>query len=136
MASTARLRPDLFGRLVNAAITAGQQRAPSIEAKAAAGRDPYFAAAQAMRAILPDDPGTFEAAMNRFVALMDLYTRDRLKPWVRPGSRDRNTSKLHPALVHVAAEMKLNKNGRFPERRFLAAVADMARNYPDWDEST
>ena len=73
--------------------------------------------------------------MSRFVALMHLFTRDRLRRWVRVSPGDRNAQDIHPAVVHVAAQMKLNRNGKFPERKFWSAVAEIAdRVYASRDD--
>jgi len=118
--------PEEFGALVEIAIRAGQVRAPSVTNTAPASEGPYAKAALALREQFRDQPERFESAMSRFVALMHLFTRDRLRRWVRTNAGDRNAQDIHPAVVHVAAQMKLNRNGKFPERKFLSAVADIA----------
>jgi len=131
---TQPISPTLFGQLVALAISAGQQRAPSIEQNEAPAHNPFIQAAVAVREQLHEQPELFDPVMNRFTALMDLYNNNRLGRWIRTSPRNRNAQDIHPAVVHVAAQYKLKKNGRFPEKRFLQAVEEMAAAYPSWDE--
>lgn len=118
--------PAEFGVLVALAIQAGQERAPAVTKAAPAPEGPYVKAARALRAHFHGDPERFESAMSRFAALMHLFARGRLQRWSRTSAANPNAQDLHPAVVHVAAQMKLNASGKFPERKFLAAVAEVA----------
>lgn len=124
--------PELFGRLVAVAITAGQERAPRIQAEYQPPADPFVQAAIAVRGELTEQPELFDPVMNRFTALMDLFNRNRLSEWVRTSPRNSKAQDIHPAVVHVAAQLKVKKNGRFPEKRFLQAVQEVAAQYPAW----
>ncbi|MDH3282779.1 MAG: hypothetical protein OEQ18_16865 [Gammaproteobacteria bacterium] len=118
--------PEEFGALVELAIRAGQARAPSITNTAPVSEGPYAKAARVLRAHFRNEPERFESAMSRFAALMHLFTNGRLQRWSRTSAGGRDAQDIHPAVVHVAAQMKLNANGKFPERKFLAAVAQAA----------
>lgn len=126
--------PELFGRMVAVAIAAGQKRTPRIQMQGGPPKNPYIEAAIAVRAELEEEPDLFDSVMNRFAALMDLFNRDKLSGWVRVSPRNEKAQDIHPAVVHVAAQFKINKNGKFPEKRFLQAVSDIAARYPAWDE--
>ncbi len=112
--------------LVEIAIRAGQARTPNVTGAPPAGPSPYARAAEALRRHMREEPERCASAIARFVALMYLFTGDRLRAWVRPSADCRRAHDIHPAVVHVAAEMALNRKGRFPERKFLAAVAETA----------
>jgi len=131
---TRPVAPGLFGELVGVAIAAGQQRDPSVQQQPPPMRDPYMQAAIAVRESLRDRPDLFDAVMNRFTALMDLYAGKHLGSWVRTSPQDPNAGDIHPAVIHVASQIKLKKNGRFPLKRFLQAVQEMSAEYPAWDE--
>lgn len=129
--------PEEFGQLVEIAIRAGQHHEPFVtQMIAGATSGPYTKAALALREYFGDDKQRFESAMSRFTALMHLFAENRLKRWVRINTRNKDTKDIHPAVMHVAAQMHLNRNGKFPERKFLAAVAAVATEYysdlPDW----
>lgn len=117
--------PSEFGQVVNLAIRAGQDSGAGV---AGAAEDPYTRAARALRARYADDPARCDAAIARFSALMHLFTRDRLGPWVRTSAGHADARDIHPAVVHVAARMRLKRNGRFPERRFIEALEEFARS--------
>ena len=120
--------------MVGIAITAGQQRAPRVQTEREPPRDPYLQAAVAVRDALTEQPELFDAVMNRFTALMDLFNNQRLGGWVRTNPRNPQSQDIHPAVIHAAAQHKLKPNGRFPVERFLEAVAKFAEEYPDWGE--
>jgi hypothetical protein len=136
-AAAKQFAPHEFARLVDIAIQAGQQRPPVIATAEHSARNPYYNAALALHEEFRDDAPGFDSAMTRFVALMRLFTADRLGAWARRGDSNGQHSAIHPAVIHVAAQMTLNPNGRFPEKRFLEAVAEVAAaSYPDitgWD---
>lgn len=119
--------PDEFGWLVEKAIRAGQHREPLIaNTDTGVGPGPYVRAAVALRDHFNDDKRRFESAMARFVALMHLFTHNRLQQWVRTSANNATAQDIHPAVIHAAAQMKLNKSGKFPERKFLSVVAALA----------
>lgn len=120
-----------FGQVVALAIRAGQDERP---VAAEAAENPYARAALALRQRYPDQPERFDAAFTRFTALMDLFVRNRLGPWVRNSAGKTDARDIHPAVVHVAAQMRLKRNGRFPERRFIEAVEQLVRHEsaPEW----
>jgi hypothetical protein len=133
--------PEEFGWLVETAIRAGQDREPLLaKTDSAAVHGPYITAAAALRDHFGDDKRRFESAMARFVALMHLFTHNRLGKWVRTSPRNATVQDIHPAVIHAAAQMKLNKNGKFPERKFLSLVAELAseqyRGLADWGPIT
>ncbi len=120
------LDPVEFGELVGIAIGAGQRSAPRVETRPDQQHGPYTLAALALREHLADRPERFDSAMARFVALMHLFAGGQLTSWVRPSPNNSNAQDIHPAVVHVAAEMPLNRNGKFPTRKFLAEVDKIA----------
>ena len=79
-------------------------------------------AAMAIRQYFGDNRQRFEDAMIRFTALMDLYGKGVLKPWIRNSENRDDASDIHPAVVHVAGHLQPSKTGKFPSRKFLAAV--------------
>ena len=138
--------PELFGRMVGIAIKAGQQRTPSVKSELEPPGDPYMQAAIAVilvrgkrltiavRDALKDQPEIFDAVMNRFTALMDLFNNQRLGQWVRINPRNPKSQDIHPAVIHAASQFKLKANGRFPIERFLQSVIELAEQYPAWSE--
>jgi hypothetical protein len=126
--------PELFGRMVGIAISAGQQRAPRVQSERDPPRDPYMQAAVAVREALKEQPELFDAVMNRFTALMDLFNNQRLGEWVRTNPRNPKSQDIHPAVIHVASQFKLKANGRFPIERFMQSVVELAEQYPAWSE--
>ena len=94
----------------------------------------------AIRQYFGDNRQRFEDAMIRFTALMDLYGKGVLKPWMRNSENHDDASDIHPAVIDVAAHLQPSKTGKFPSRKFLAAVQHTAsESYGDlanWPEST
>lgn len=124
----APLEPGEFGIAFQLALDAGQ--GPDRPGAAT----PWARASLALEAHFPDDADKRESAEHRFRALMDLYTRDSLGPWVRDAGGAARTE-IHPAVLDVASRMRLADNGRFPVRKFLERVGDTARrNYSDLAE--
>ncbi len=125
--------PQEFERVVTTAIHAGQ-RHPQVMLTAADQPAPYTEAAAAVRALYADDHARFASAMQRFAALMQLFTANGLGPFVRPSRAGTHASDIHPAVIHVAAQMRLTDSMKFPPKRFLAAVAEVAQHrYPEVD---
>ena len=120
--------------MVGIAISAGQQRAPRVQSERDPPRDPYMQAAVAVREALKEQPELFDAVMNRFTALMDLFNNQRLGEWVRTNPRNPKSQDIHPAVIHVASQFKLKANGRFPIERFMQSVVELAEQYPAWSE--
>ncbi len=120
--------------MVGVAINAGQKRAPSVQKEREPPGDPYLQAAVAVRDALKDQPEIFDAVMNRFTALMDLFNNQRLEEWVRINPRNPKSQDIHPAVIHAASQFKLKANGRFPIERFLESVTQLAQQYPAWSE--
>lgn len=129
--------PHEFGGLVDVAVKAGQRRTPVIETADDGDTNPYRNAVEALREVFPEDDEAFHGAATRFIALMRLFADDRLGSWARHDRSHGEHSSIHPAVIHVAAQMKLTPNDRFPEKRFLLAVAEVATaSYPEvkgWD---
>lgn len=130
----ASFEPEEFGRVVGIAIRAGQAPASGGTAKDC---DPYHLAARALREEFDWSPEKFESAMDRFAALMHLFVARRLQDWVRTSPGRSDAQDIHPAVIHAAAQTRLKRNGRFPERRFLERVREIAGRYyatlDDWD---
>jgi len=73
--------------------------------------------------------------MSRFTALMDLYGRNVLDAWLRPSPAGAQAHDIHPAIIDVAARIRLSPNGRFAQNKFLSEVEAHAKQwYPDYDE--
>ena len=130
------LDPALFADAVLVGLAAGE--APGGEAVALDHREPdgsvsllqvpdspHSRAAFALKRRFPDDDAAFRSALARFRALMHLFSRNALSRWskLREGGR----TALHPAVIDVAASMRLAGNGHFPPRKFDQAVERTAR---------
>ena len=129
----AALEPGEFGIAFQIAVDAGEGRG-DIDAEAL-GASPYERAALALARHFGDDEVKYESAFMRFRALMDLYTKRALGPWVREAGRGAGGTDIHPAVLDVASRMRLARNGRFPSRKFLEEVARTAgERYADLSE--
>lgn len=141
--------PREFAGLVLLGISAGEaaEDEPLEVATPAAGStldllqvpdNPYSKATFALRRHFAGDDRRFASALMRFRAFMSLLSRGALGDWVRVGDGGRTA--IHPAVLDVASAHRLSGNGRFPPRKFLAAVAEVAethyRDLPDWQGST
>jgi hypothetical protein len=71
---------------------------------------------------------------------MHLFTHNRLQQWVRTSANNAIVQDIHPAVIHAAAQIKLNNSGKFPERKFLSVVAALASEryggLVGWDANT
>lgn len=91
---------------------------------------PHSRAAFAIKREFADDEVAFRSALARFNALMNLFARNTLGPWSQ--IRDGGRTAMHPAVIDVASSMRLSTNGHFAPRKFVHAVADVARRlYPN-----
>lgn len=96
---------------------------------------PYNRAAMALKRRYGDNRTVFASAFYRFRALMDLVSKGALGAWARSSIRRQGALRLHPAVLDVASEMRLSKNGKFASRKFLDAVKTLAEErYPDLPE--
>jgi hypothetical protein len=96
---------------------------------------PFNRAAAALKRRYAGDTYVFSSAFYRFRALMELISKDALGGWARSSIRRRGALRIHPAVLDVASEMRLSKNGKFASRKFLHAVKTLARErYPDLAE--
>ena len=125
--------PDRFARLVLVAITSGEhnpgeEEAGHVDALAADGStirvpvsdNPYQRAAAALSEHFMDDESGLKSLMWRFGALMNLLERKVLQRWIK---QDENQSmRIHPAVLDVASYMRLSRNGRFAQKKFVQAV--------------
>jgi hypothetical protein len=109
----------------------GKRRDPHEEPETRTGHDlrgqrvrPYSKATFALRRHFPDDDRRFASALVRFRAFMNLLSRGTLAPWVQ--QRGGGRMAIHPAALDVASQFKVSANGRFPPRKFLRAVAEVA----------
>lgn len=143
------LEPAEFARAFQLAIVAGE-RPQDLEDQASdrheelVGDDglplqlsdtPYNRAAVALKRRYKDDRIVFASAFYRFRALMELISKDALGEWARPSIRRQGALRIHPAVLDVASEMRLSKNGKFASRKFLDAVKALARErYPHLSE--
>ena len=140
--------PDKFAHLVLVAITSGEHNsggdAGHVDALAADGstirvpvsENPYQRAAAALGEYFEDDEAGLNSLMWRFGALMKLLELKILQRWIK---LDENQSmRIHPAVLDVASYLRLSRNGRFAQKKFLQAVNAVAlQNYShlqDWDE--
>ena len=121
--------PAQFAALVLEALAAGQESTAGLPGAAARlVRGPHERALFAMRARLPD-PQRYRDASRRFLALMQMHAKQALGPLACAGAGGASTL-LHPALLDIAAQMPLTRNGRFPPRRFMeAALARASDDY-------
>lgn len=150
--NTPPIEPVKFWEVVQCGIQAGQHIDPAVQS-AASQNNPWQQAAQAIAELLQNDQQSYGPAMVRFQALMDLYVRDVLNEWMRPstppgepGTDDQlqrsgatdarqqaSGDDIHPAVIDVAATMRLSANGRFATRKFLEAVQNnVEQNYRDF----
>ncbi len=144
------LEPAMFAMDFQLAIVAGE-RPQDLEDPAEAGGleelvgddglplqlsdTPYNRAAIALKRRYADDREGFASAFYRFRALMDLISKDALGVWARSSIRRQGALRIHPAVLDVASEMRLSKNGKFAARKFIDAVEDLARErYPELAE--
>ncbi len=96
---------------------------------------PYNRAATALKRRYGEDRAAFVSAFYRFRALMELVSNEALGAWARSSIRRRGALRIHPAVLDVASNMRLSKNGKFASRKFLDAVETLARErYPDLPE--
>lgn len=97
---------------------------------------PFNRAGIALKQHYREDEERFLSALFRFRALMELITKDALGPWMRSSIRREGSSRIHPAVLDVASQMRLSRNGKFPVNKFLEAVKDTARAHyadlPEW----
>ncbi len=134
---TPSIDAETFWEIVNVGIRAGQTSEPAVENDLSAQvENPYYRAGAAIREMLTgEDPLLFEAGMSRFTALMDLYGRNVLDTWLRPSAKGAKAHDIHPAIIDVAARVRLSANGRFAQRKFLDEVeSHAAKWYADNDE--
>ena len=144
------LEPAEFARAFQLAIVAGE-RPQDLDEQSAAGDHeelvgddglplqlsdtPFNRAAMALKRRYGDDRIQFASAFYRFRALMDLISRDALGVWARSSIQRDGALRIHPAVLDVASEMRLSKNGKFASRKFVEAVEALARErYPDLPE--
>ena len=126
------LTPSEFGIAFQIAIDAGE-RHPA--AASSPSTSPFELAAFALKRHFGDDDEKFESALLRFRALMALYTKGSQGNWVRGSERGSGATDIHPAVLDVASELRLARNGKFQSRKFLQAVAKVARErYADLTE--
>jgi len=135
------LDAGVFARAVIAALAAGESadgEAAALDRLEADGSvslldvpdTPHGRAAFALKRHFAGDEAAFRGALPRFRALMDLFSRGTLGEWVRSG--DGGRSALHPAVLDVASQMRLSRNGRFAPRKFLDEVQRTAASrYPE-----
>ena len=147
-ADAVRLEPIVFAKVVLAGIAAGEGAAQGdplstdrIEADGSLSLlkipdSPHSRAAFAIKREFPHDARAFRAALARFNALMNLFSRNALGPWAQ--LRENGSTAMHPAVIDVASSMRLSANGRFAPRKFSAAVAAVARqlyaDLPGWPQ--
>lgn len=97
---------------------------------------PYNRAAMALKRRYGEDRALFASAFYRFRALMELVSSDDLGAWARASIRRKGALRIHPAVLDVASDMRLSKNGKFASRKFLDAVKQLAheryRDLPEW----
>ena len=126
---TPRLDAAEFGIVFQLALDAGQNLAN------ADASSPYERASFALKQHFGDRSEDFVSANYRFHALMDLYTRDLLRDWVRRPEGSSARREIHPAVLDTASRLRLAGNGKFPVRKFLEEVAQTARqHYADLDQ--
>lgn len=126
--------PAEFGRIFEIALTAGQagaSTAPAASSESTRSRakaeSPFTRAALALRQHFGDETAHLQSALWRFYAVMALYRRGALGPWVRRSPRRPEVGAIHPAVLDVAARMRLSNNGKLPIDKFLAEVERVAR---------
>lgn len=123
------LDPAEFGIAFQIALDAGQSGAD------ATSSSPWERASFALARHFCDEVKKFDSADLRFRAVMDLYTRDILADWVRNSGDASPRMEIHPAVLDVASRLRLASNGKFPVRKFLDKVSEIAReNYSDLEE--
>lgn len=126
---TPRLDAAEFGIVFQIALDVGQ------DLSNADASSPYERASFALKQYFGDRSEDFLSANYRFRALMDLYTRDHLRDWVRRADGASARTEIHPAVLDTASRLRLAGNGRFPVRKFLEEVAQTARqHYADLDQ--
>lgn len=144
------LEPAEFARAFQLAIVAGERPQDLEDASASDPQEellgddglplqlsdtPYNRAAAALKRRYAEDRTLFASTFYRFRALMELISRDALGAWARSSIRRQGALRIHPAVLDVASDMRLSRNGKFASRKFLDAVETLARErYPDLPE--
>lgn len=144
------LAPSDFAEAFQLAIVAGERpqdlekSANPLEQEELVGADglplqlsdsPYNRAAVALKRRYGNDGEAFASSFYRFRALMELISKNSLGVWVRSSIRIPGALRIHPAVLDVASEMRLSKNGKFALRKFIEAVEALAKErYPDLAE--
>ncbi len=144
------MKPAEFAAAFQLAIIAGE-RPQDLEDRVASDRHeellgddclplqlsdtPYNRAAVALKRRYGEDRAVFASAFYRFRALIELVSSGALGAWARSSIRREGALRIHPAVLDVASDMRLSKNGKFASRKFLDAVKELARKrYPDLPE--
>ena len=105
---------------------------PFAQPAAAPGRDnPVTWAAVAVARHFGRDYPHLGSFQHRFWALMQLLEGGFVDEWLLPGDDEAAPRRLHPALLLAAAEVPLNRNAKFPTRRFAAHVKEIIRTELD-----
>lgn len=124
------------GSAAGADFTGGQiQRSDGTSASFSLPPGAMNRAAFALKRLFADDSLSFHSAFARFRAVMELKQNKALGPWARPGGDASNSVALHPAVLDVASQMRLSKNGKLPPRKFLSEVRRVAtERYADFEQ--
>ena len=71
----------------------------------------------------------------RFFALMDIFRKNAVAEWIKDDLDNPRAKAIHPAVIYAAAEVKLNKKGDFPLKKFLARVKEIAHTQIEDEDS-
>jgi hypothetical protein len=117
---------DRFAVAFFAVLEPGDERNP--------GGDPISLSLRRDAKILfPDDEALERAFLARLRALLVVLERAELAAWVRRGEGPEGRIHVHPGLISAAAEVRFNRNGKFPLRNLAAAATELERSeFHDW----
>ena len=93
---------------------------------------PMNRAALAIREEYGNDLDMFKSIMFRIMALMKILQEGRLRKWRKSDPDCHESELIHPAVLHAAAILPLNREGWFSPTLMTREVARLARyEYPD-----
>ena len=85
------------------------------------------------RMLFPNNDRFAQGFVARFRAAVAILEREEFERWSRKGQESGDTFHVHPALLCACAEVKLNKNGKFPLRLLWKTATRLeSGEFADW----
>lgn len=72
------------------------------------------------------DTASFFNFSTRFFAMFDVIKSEQIRKWTREDESDSRITLLHPAVIYVGAEARLDGQGRFDLTEFFNSVEKIA----------